>query len=164
MERLGAPVQKWPSLPEKRPLPRSEIFAESKNVGSRQRKRVVACPYAQGRTLRCIVWQHYRLFLFYSSFFGFTFLETACNNAVKNYRPRCLRSRSIRQGWRKSDRGSGRPSDRGWRPSDKGWRPSGRGLTPWLSTWQVLASRWVVQRHQSCSLLHRLTHTHLTHP
>jgi len=131
---------------------------------SGQAARAVACPYAQGRTLRRIVWQHYRLFLFYSSFFGFTFLETACNNAVKNYRPRCLRSRSIRQGWRKSDRGSGRPSDRGWRPSDKGWRPSGRGLTPWLSTWQVLASRWVVQRHQSCSLLHRLTHTHLTHP
>ena len=50
------------------------------------------------------------------------------------------------------------------RPSDRGGRPSGRGLTPWLSTWQVLASRWVVQRHQSCSLLHRLTHTHLTHP
>ena len=28
------------SLPEKRPLPRSEIFAESKNAGSRQRKRL----------------------------------------------------------------------------------------------------------------------------
>ena len=29
----------WP-LPEKRPLPRSKIFAESKNAGSRQRKRL----------------------------------------------------------------------------------------------------------------------------
>ena len=28
------------TLPEKRPLPRSEIFAESKNAGSRQRKRL----------------------------------------------------------------------------------------------------------------------------
>jgi len=28
------------ALPEKRPLPRSDIFAESKNSGSRQRKRL----------------------------------------------------------------------------------------------------------------------------
>jgi hypothetical protein len=129
------------------PLPLSHRFGQA--------AQAVACPYAQGRTLRRIVWQHYRLFLFYSSFIGFTFLEISCNNAVKNYRPRCMRSRSIRLGWRKRDRGSGRPSNRG--------RPNGRGLTPWLSTWQVLASRWVVQCHQSCSLLHRLTHTHLTH-
>ena len=37
------------SLPEKRPLPRSEIFAKSKNAGSRQRKRLPSAALGKHR-------------------------------------------------------------------------------------------------------------------